>query len=106
MKIAVFELGHVGCVTGACLAQMGHTVHGVDISAAKVRVLSSGRSPVLEQADISLVAVGAPSPRDGGVNLDHVTAALEDIGRFMCGAKNSTSLPSAARCRPEQPRTW
>ncbi len=93
---------------------MGHTVHGVDISAAKVRVLNSGRSPVLEQgldslvekmvaegklhatldpaealqqADISLVAVGTPSRRDGSANLDHVTAAIEDIGRFLCGAK-------------------
>ncbi|HXH49314.1 MAG TPA: nucleotide sugar dehydrogenase [Terriglobia bacterium] len=114
MKIAVFGLGYVGCVTGACLARMGHKVHGVDISAAKVRLLNSGQSPVLEQgldtlvgkmvaegrlqatldpaealngADLSLVAVGTPSLRDGSANLDHVASALGDIGRSLRGAK-------------------
>ena len=114
MKIAVFGLGYVGSVTGACLARMGHTVHGVDISAAKVRVVNSGHSPVLEKgldglvaqmvaegklratldpaealerAEVSLVTVGTPSRRDGSVNLDHVASALEGIGRFLRGAK-------------------
>jgi GDP-mannose 6-dehydrogenase len=114
MKIAVFGLGYVGCVTGACLARMGHTVHGVDVSAAKVRLLNSGQSPVLEQgldtlvakmvaegrlqatldpaealngADLSLVAVGTPSLRDGSANLDHVASALGDIGRSLRDAK-------------------
>ena len=114
MKIAVFGLGYVGCVTGACLALMGHTVHGVDISAAKVRVLNSGHSPVLEKgldslvkemvaegklratlesaealerADVSLVAVGTPSRSDGSANLDHVASALGGIGRFLRSAK-------------------
>jgi GDP-mannose 6-dehydrogenase len=93
---------------------MGHTVHGVDVSGAKVRLLNSGQSPVLEQgleslvgkmvaegrlhatldpaealsgADISLVAVGTPSRRDGSANLDHLVSALEGIGRFLRGAK-------------------
>jgi GDP-mannose 6-dehydrogenase len=114
MKIAVFGLGYVGCVTGACLAQMGHTVHGVDISAAKVQLLNSGQSPVLEKgldslvrkmvaggrlhatldptealdhADISLVAVGTPSRGDGSANLDHVISAVGGIGRFLRGAR-------------------
>jgi GDP-mannose 6-dehydrogenase len=93
---------------------MGHTVHGVDISDAKVRVLNSGQSPVLEKgldklvkrmvaegklhatldpsealerADLSLVAVGTPSRSDGSANLDHLTSALGGIGRFLRGAK-------------------
>jgi len=114
MKIAVLGLGYVGSVTGACLARMGHTVYGVDISAEKVRVVNSGHSPVLEKgldalvakvvaagklratldsaealhrADVSLVTVGTPSRRDGSVDLDHVSAALEGIGRFLRGVK-------------------
>lgn len=110
MKIAVLGLGYVGCVTGACLARMGHTVHGVDISSAKVNVLNSGHSPVLEKgldslvgkmvaegrlratldsaqalegSDVSLVAVGTPSRRDGSADLNHVAAALDEIGRFL-----------------------
>ena len=93
---------------------MGHTVVGVDVSGPKVRLLNSGQSPVLEQgldslvakmvaegrlratldpaealdrADISLVAVGTPSRRDGSANLDHLVSALEGIGRFLRGAK-------------------
>ena len=114
MKIAVFGLGYVGCVTGACLAQMGHTIHGVDISPAKVRLLNSGQSPVLEQgldrlvgemvaegrlratldpaeafdrSDISLVAVGTPSRADGGANMEHIRLALADIGRCLRSTK-------------------
>ena len=110
MKIAVLGLGYVGCVTGACLAQMGHKVYGVDIAPAKVDLLNSGHSPVLEKgldalvgrmvaarrfratlnsaealegSDISLVTVGTPSRRDGSADLDHVSAALGDIGRFL-----------------------
>ena len=114
MKIAVLGLGYVGSVTGACLAQMGHIVTGVDVSATKVRLLNSGQAPVLEQgldglvrnmvaegrfratldpaealdgADLSLVAVGTPSRRDGSANLDHVASALGGIGRFLRTAR-------------------
>ena len=114
MKIAILGLGYVGSVTGACLAQMGHIVTGVDVSATKVRLLNSGQSPVLEQgldtlvrkmvaegrfraaldpaealdgADLSLVAVGTPSRRDGSANLDHVASALGGIGRSLRTAR-------------------
>ena len=114
MKIAVLGLGYVGCVTGACLARMGHAVHGVDVSEAKVRLVNSGQSPVLEQglealvgkmvaegrlhatldpaealhqADISLVAVGTPSRQDGSADLDHLVSVLGSIGRFLRSAK-------------------
>jgi GDP-mannose 6-dehydrogenase len=114
MKIAVFGLGYVGCVTGACLAKMGHTVVGVDVSRAKVRLVDAGHSPVqekglealvarmvaagrlratldpaeaLDRAAVSLVTVGTPSRRNGSVNLDHVAAALTGIGRALVAAR-------------------
>ena len=49
MRIAVFGLGYVGCATGACLAQMGHEVCGVDISPMKVRMINQGRAPLRER---------------------------------------------------------
>ena len=106
MKVAVVGLGYVGTVTAACLASRGHHVWGVDVDAAKVDEIRSGRSPVtepgldvlvsrtvadgrlrattscadaLDRADLSLVCVGTPSEARGGTDLSHVRRAVDDI---------------------------
>ena len=48
MNISVFGLGYVGSVTGAALAEDGHTVVGVDVNPDKVASLNAGRSPIVE----------------------------------------------------------
>jgi len=100
-------MGYVGCVTAACLAHMGNRAIGVDISQAKVEMLESGRSPVLEtglnelvaqgraacrlhattdavaavcQSDVSLLCVGTPSSRTGNLDLLHVRNVASQIG--------------------------
>ena len=56
MKVAVVGLGYVGTVTAACLASRQHDVYGVDVDAAKVDEIRSGRSPVAEPGLDALVA--------------------------------------------------
>lgn len=47
-RIAVFGTGYLGATHAACMAELGHEVVGVDIDAAKLEMLSSGRAPFYE----------------------------------------------------------
>ena len=42
MRIAIVGTGHVGLITGATLAGLGHDVVGTDASAEKVAMLRGG----------------------------------------------------------------
>ena len=48
MKVSVFGLGYVGCVSAAAFADDGHDVVGVDVLADKVDAVNAGRSPIVE----------------------------------------------------------
>lgn len=56
MKISVFGTGYVGLVTGACLAQVGHSVLCVDIDVDKVAQLRKGHIPIWEPGLEDIVA--------------------------------------------------
>src|SRR5579859_5893738 len=47
-SIVVLGTNYVGLVTAACLAQLGHTVIGVDIDPLKVARLQRGQLPIYE----------------------------------------------------------
>ena len=49
MKICVFGLWHLGSVTSACLASLGHQVIGFDDDANTVKKLNSAIAPVFEK---------------------------------------------------------
>jgi len=110
MKVSIFGLGYVGCVTAACLARDGHDVIGVDIVAGKVERLKNGLPTVVETAldelvakavksgrltamldgreavantNASIICVGTPSRQDGSLDLTAVVQTAELIGRAM-----------------------
>jgi GDP-mannose 6-dehydrogenase len=110
MKVAVFGLGYVGCVSAACLAHDGHAVIGLDVNPAKVELVSAGQSPVIEagldelihttvqagelqasqdslaavvQSDVSVICVGTPSNGNGSLSLKYVENVCRDIGRGL-----------------------
>ena len=56
LSVSIFGLGYVGSVSAACFASMGHRVIGVDVSRAKVEMLASGRTPIIEARMSELVA--------------------------------------------------
>ena len=58
MRISVFGLGYVGTVCAGCLAATGHTVVGVDINQAKVDLINSGSSPIVEPGVDDLINRG------------------------------------------------
>ena len=107
MKISIFGIGYVGCVSAACLAQAGNDVVGVDVNPTKVDMINSGNSPIVEpdiaqliakvvkagklkattdsaaavsETDISLVCVGTPSKPNGSLDLGYVKSVCEEIG--------------------------
>src|SRR2546425_1122561 len=97
MRVSVFGLGYVGCVTASCVSRAGHEVIGVDIDAEKVAAVNAGTPPVVEpglgellaelvgahrlrarvsaaeavrQTDVGLICVGTPGRAD--TNQPHI----------------------------------
>jgi len=112
MKLSVVGVGYVGLVAGACLADGGNHVIGVDSDKAKIDKLNQGEIPIYEPGlseiiernvkarrlrfttDLSdavanslviILAVGTPPKPDGSADLSAALAAAGEIGRLMDG---------------------
>src|SRR2546426_4315883 len=112
MRVSVFGLGYVGCVTATCLAKMGHTVVGVDVNADKVMMVTDAVPPVVEpglgellaevmrekrlsattstveavrETDLSLICVGTPGRANGQLDVASVERVGKEIGRALIG---------------------
>ncbi|MBA3374988.1 MAG: nucleotide sugar dehydrogenase [Actinobacteria bacterium] len=110
MRVGVFGLGYVGCVSAACLARRGHQVIGVDTNAKKVELIDAGTAPVLEPglpelvsveaatgrlsattdaaaavtaSEVSIICVGTPSASNGSLGLDAVERVARSIGAAL-----------------------
>ncbi len=83
MKVGVVGLGHVGLVTAACFAHVGHEVVGVDSLTSKVEALDAGEIPFYERHLDELVVEGRSSGRLR-FSSDVVAAIDEPEVVFIC----------------------
>jgi GDP-mannose 6-dehydrogenase len=110
MKVSVFGLGYVGCVSATALAADGHEVVGVDVNSGKVGMVNAGKSPIVEpgleellgkavadgrlravtdtadairSTEVSLICVGTPSHRNGSLDLTYLERVSQQIGAAL-----------------------
>jgi UDPglucose 6-dehydrogenase len=108
MRVAVIGTGHVGLVTCATMAKIGHEVVGTDKDEAKLAALRAGESPFAEpgldellasttasgalrfvadtgdatrDADVVFICVGTPPRASGEANLLAVEQAAREVAR-------------------------
>lgn len=63
MRIAVYGLWHLGCVTAACLARAGHVVAGLDLDRGTIDDLRNGQPPLQEAGLSELIHAGLASKK-------------------------------------------
>lgn len=110
MRISVIGSGYVGLVSGAGLAEVGHSILCMDIDAERIEALRQGNSPIYEpglnamlvsnaerdtlvfttsmeaavrHAEVMMIAVGTPPAEDGSADLGHVLTVAGSIGTLM-----------------------
>jgi len=120
MKICVQGLWHLGSVTSACLASVGHEVSGLDSDPIAVSNLSQGKAPLFEpglddllnlglsnsklsfytdpsqaavDAEVLWVAIDTPVNEEDEADIDFVQAQIQ--GALPSLAKNTIVLVSS-----------
>jgi UDPglucose 6-dehydrogenase len=110
MDIAIIGSGYVGLVTGACFADVGHSVVCVDNDQRKVEYLQKGIIPIYEpgleevvhrnvsanrlrfttstaegvgQSQIVFIAVPTPPQPDGSVDLTYIEKVAREIAEVL-----------------------
>ena len=113
-NICIIGSGHVGLVTGACLAELGNKVICMDDDKSKIDSLQKGEIPFYEpeldqvvnrnvdkgrlffttsaeegvqKAEVIFICVGTPQGPDGSADLSYVEAAAKRIAETMDGYK-------------------
>jgi GDP-mannose 6-dehydrogenase len=122
-NVIVMGLGYVGCVSAACLAEIGHNVLGVDRDINKVEAVRKAQSPffeagldnliqkmlpkdgcrlgsldekALDAADVVMLCVGTPSQPNGNIDLSHLRRVCEEISVLLAPQNKAPD-----RCRAQ-----
>jgi UDPglucose 6-dehydrogenase len=123
LNISVIGTGYLGAVHAVGMAELGHTIVGIDTDAAKVAALQDGRAPFYEpdlepmlrkhvdggylrfstnfadaaDADVHFLCVGTPQRHDGlAADLTHLDAAVDALGaelRRTCLVVGKSTVP-------------
>jgi len=105
-RIGIFGAGYAGLVTGACFAELGHTVVVRDVVPEKVDDLAAGRAPfhepgldellernrerlrftldaaeAIRESDFFFVCVGTPATYAGDADLSAIWTVLDELPR-------------------------
>jgi UDPglucose 6-dehydrogenase len=110
VEISIIGSGYVGLVTGACFADVGHTVICVDNDSKKIESLQAGKVPIYEpgleelihrnvsarrlrftgstkdgvdNSQIVFIAVPTPQQPDGNVDLSFIEKVARDIAAVL-----------------------
>jgi UDPglucose 6-dehydrogenase len=127
-RIAVFGAGYVGLVTGACFADLGHTVTVRDVLPEKIAALRRGEVPIYEPgldellsrnrermsftldvaeaidgADFVYVAVGTPPTYSGDADLSAVWTVVDELPavdrRIVVAMKSTVPVGTGEKVR-------
>lgn len=113
-RVAIMGTSYVGLVSGACLANLGHTVRCCDIDKSKIDKLNNGQVPFYEpgleelvkkgvesgkltfsleveaairDAELVMIAVGTPAQENGDVDLSALDLVVKRIGNNLNNSK-------------------
>ena len=110
MELCIIGSGYVGLVSGACFAEVGHSVVCVDNNPRKLEMLQNGEIPIYEpgleelvhrnvaakrlrfthsvedgvdHSQIVFIAVPTPPQQDGSVDLTYIERVAREIGAVL-----------------------
>ena len=110
MKITIIGTGYVGLVTGACFAEVGHSVTCVDADPKKVATLQAGGIPIYEpgledfvrrnvaagrlkftqstaegvaNSEVIFIAVPTPPQPDGSVDMSYIESVAREVAGYL-----------------------
>jgi UDPglucose 6-dehydrogenase len=122
-QVCVVGAGYVGLTTASCLAQLGHTVVGIDVDPIKVDRLNNGEIPIVEEglesitqqmlkakrlvfqhgysdsikvAEFIFLCVPTPQDEDGSADLTYIREAATSLLPYLASGSiivNKSTVP-------------